>query len=639
MIDLNDAPRQSENLFEDAKERTQKIKKELQQNIKRLVDQLFPNARVRGNSAEVGSLSGESGKSMWINLVSSSEFDEGAWKDHATGERGDVLQLFQEALGLRDLNETLTEAEKFLGHTPSLKQAARKVQQEDLPPKPKPNLINEIDYVYRSKEGRRLATVYRREHDDGSKSYPVIRNDGEWTFPVPRTLYKLEEIHDLDKVVLVEGEKCVEALREHGIAATSAMGGANALLEKTDFSPLAGKTVTLWPDHDEPGYSLMARIQPILEKMGCTVKAVAVPKGKPNKWDAADASPQEIKALLEDSSEPQRKQLPILDIDELADIEPPEWLIENVLVKGGLSTLFAPAETFKSFIALDMALSVSCGQAWRGRATISGPVVYLIGEGVSGWPARVFTWLKHRHEGEKPVFYTVPTSIQMNEKEDAQALIDLILNTCPDPSLIVVDTLARNFGGGDENSTQDMNAFVRSVDEIRHATGAHMMLVHHTGKDVDKGGRGSSVLRAALDTELQCKRDDPDGYDVTLKITKQKDIEKDQPIHFEMKRVEAVHPKTGEVIFSLIPVLTDGPSEAESVYLTRKDREVGEWICDQKEPFATETIAANFSTTPENIRKHLRKLAKKGEIHTLRVGNTHYWAWHTIPINTVTGDE
>ncbi len=56
-------------------------------------------------------------------------------------------------------------------------------------------------------------------------------------------------------MVLVEGEKAAEALMAHGITATTAMNGAKAPPEKTDWSPLKGKHLLIWPDHDEAGHA------------------------------------------------------------------------------------------------------------------------------------------------------------------------------------------------------------------------------------------------------------------------------------------------------------------------------------------------------------------------------------------------
>jgi 5S rRNA maturation endonuclease (ribonuclease M5) len=605
--------------------RKERIREAVHQQIDAFVKFLLPNAKPQGNGYRVGDIHGAHGASLSITTKGNGI---GRWYDHADAPQGDIFTLWAEINNLsvdREFSTVLDQMEGWLGGKVT---TSDRVRHESAKAQPRPKAkvkIGEESYPYLSLTGEPIVTVHKYLYEGNKKEFRMYRHsDGQWKAPDVRPLYNLPGIAKADTVIFVEGEKCAQALIEQGFAATCIMGGAKAPLEKNDWSPLAAKQIVIWPDNDEPGFGLAGRVKNVLNSLAGAIRVVDIPHGKPEGWDVADAigAGEDVTAYLGTAK---RKTLPILSVADLASLEPPEWLIDGLLVKGGLSTLFAPAETFKSFIALDMALSISAGQSWRGKETISGPVVYLIGEGVAGWPARVFTWLKHRHEGQTPDFYTVPTAIQMNETEDAQALIDLVLSVCEAPSMIVVDTLARNFGGGDENSTQDMNAFVRSVDRIREATGAHVMLVHHTGKDMEKGGRGSSVLRAALDTEMQCFRDDPDGYDVTLKITKQKDIEKAEPIHFEMVKSEAVHPSTGEVIFSLIPVLREASEiAAKPIKLAKKDKDIANYLWENGS-HTTKQLGEIFPHSESNLKRILYKLRDAGEISSLADGKHTRW--------------
>ena len=81
------------------------------------------------------------------------------------------------------------------------------------------------------------------------------------------------------------------------------------------------------------------------------------------------------------------------------------------------------------------------------------------------------------------------------------------------PVLIIIDTLARTFGGGDENKQNDMNAYVSAVDRLKKATGAHVMIVHHSGVHENARERGSNVLRGAADTVIKVERK---GNDIRL---------------------------------------------------------------------------------------------------------------------------
>ncbi len=88
-----------------------------------------------------------------------------------------------------------------------------------------------------------------------------------------------------------------------------------------------------------------------------------------------------------------------------------------------------------------------------------------------------------------------------------------------------------------------MGAFVQNIDRIREATSAHLMVVHHSGKDTAKGARGHSLLRAATDTEIEIA-------DNQLKITKQRDMEMRQPANFSLITHELGSTKEGDKITS-----------------------------------------------------------------------------------------
>jgi DNA primase len=106
--------------------------------------------------------------------------------------------------------------------------------------------------------------------------------------PDIRPLYGLPNISRASDVVLVEGEGCADALVALGIIATSAMQGANAPVDKTDWSPLSGKTVKIWPDADDPGRKYAHAVAAKLAQIGCRVLIVTIPADKSEGWDVVD---------------------------------------------------------------------------------------------------------------------------------------------------------------------------------------------------------------------------------------------------------------------------------------------------------------------------------------------------------------
>lgn len=142
-----------------------------------------------------------------------------------------------------------------------------------------------------------------------------------------------------------------------------------------------------------------------------------------------------------------------------------------------------------------------------------GRVIYIAAEGGAGILNRIEAIRRNRPDLMTSAgdgnFILLPTALDLLGETDAQALLDAIREDGADekPDLIVIDTLAMTFSGGDESTSQDMGKFLNSCTKLRAATGAHVMVIHHSGKDTSEGARGSNSLRAATDTEIELTRD------------------------------------------------------------------------------------------------------------------------------------
>lgn len=188
--------------------------------------------------------------------------------------------------------------------------------------------------------------------------------------------------------------------------------------------------------------------------------------------------------------------------------------------------------------------------------------MYVVGEGGIGVPRRIKAWEK-RHGVKLNNLYLVNRPVFPVRREEMQEMIkaarDVKSRTGQPVRLIVVDTLARCFGGNDENDARDMGAFIEGCDVIKRETGATLLVVHHSGKDDTKGARGSSAFRAALDAEFNVRREG-DGGAIILTCTKMKDAEEPKQAAFDLRTVELFTDRDGELISSL--VVQDLPREA-----------------------------------------------------------------------------
>jgi hypothetical protein len=123
----------------------------------------------------------------------------------------------------------------------------------------------------------------------------------------------------------------------------------------------------------------------------------------------------------------------------------------------------------------------------------------------------------------------LPKAVSLLDLTAANALAELVAEI--GPRLVVLDTLARCMVGGDENTARDVGVAVESAEHIRRASGACVLLVHHSGKDVEAGARGSSALRAAVATEIECRH--AEGV-TTLRQMKQREHQAAEPMRLAL---------------------------------------------------------------------------------------------------------
>lgn len=201
-----------------------------------------------------------------------------------------------------------------------------------------------------------------------------------------------------------------------------------------------------------------------------------------------------------------------------------EWLVEPVLAEGSIAALIGVPASFKSFIAVEFALSIAAGRPAYGHPVRQGPVVYVAAEGTKSLARRLRGWAEGRDAPVPDRFYLLSQAVLFLDEGDVDDLEAAIAALDERPRLVVIDTLARAMTGGDENSARDMGMVIAGAERLR-ADGTSVLLVHHLNR---QGGiRGSSALTGALDTLVEAKRV---GERVTLVCRKQKDAEEFAPL-------------------------------------------------------------------------------------------------------------
>ena len=249
--------------------------------------------------------------------------------------------------------------------------------------------------------------------------------------------------------------------------------------------------------------------------------------------------------------------------------------VEGLLSTAAFSVVYGPSNCGKTFFATDLGLHVAAGMKWRGRAVDQGAVIYCALEGGSGISNRVAAWRREQAlDGEEIPFAIVPVTINLLDPDaDRQKLVSTIEIAASELKtpvvLIVIDTLSRAMAGGNENAPNDMGAVVNSADFIRQATKAHVMFIHHSGKDDSKGARGHSSLRAATDTEIEVTRSDSKAASFA-RVTKQREMEIEGEFGFKLRTVELGTNRRGKPVTSCVvePVEGSAPKAGTNRALT-----------------------------------------------------------------------
>jgi archaellum biogenesis ATPase FlaH len=213
----------------------------------------------------------------------------------------------------------------------------------------------------------------------------------------------------------------------------------------------------------------------------------------------------------------------LIDAWAFADGPDPQWRIEGLLPQQGLAMVFGASGSGKTFFVLDLSMAVALGVERYGhdkRGVTAGRVVYIVAEGVGGFRKRLRAYREyHKLAPNSPAPKLVTAAPNFMNAADVSELLAAIL-AAGGADIIVIDTLHASVAGADENSAKDMGQFLGHCRALQAATGGLVLLIHHSGKDEERGARGSSALRAAMDTEIEVTGADQCSV---AHVTKQRD--------------------------------------------------------------------------------------------------------------------
>lgn len=474
------------------------------------------------------------------------DLEKGVWADHEAANGGGVLDLIQ-----REKSLPKSDAAKYLKEALGIDLPDTRPLLTTKAPK---RIVATYDYV--DEDGEVVLQVVRYEPKAFAQRRPDpnSRDGWSWTGKGVRALpYRCPEIFNLEArgtVFLVEGEKDADKLAGLGLVATCNAGGSGKWTDEHS-DHLVGLDVVIIPDNDDAGRRHADLCAVSLRGRANSVRILDLPglpaKGDVSQWIEAGHDRAALEAAVAIQARVWTPAPPASRFGAIhwADLDTvqirQDWLVDELFFCGDMVLTYGASGSGKSFLAVDMGLSIARGVPFLGKETRKGAVIYQAGEGGKGLLKRMKAYRQeHRVAGTLP-FVLLPDRVNLFGPDgDVQAFIEECLAQkayLPEPlALIVIDTFSTASPGANENTSEDMGRMLAAGHELQERTGAAVMWVHHKNAAGDRE-RGHSSLRANSDSALEVSKEEETG-NRTLRVVKVKDGEDGEKIGFELQSVQ-----------------------------------------------------------------------------------------------------
>lgn len=256
-----------------------------------------------------------------------------------------------------------------------------------------------------------------------------------------------------------------------------------------------------------------------------------------------------------------RERFELTWFDEIEEGKPKETILKGWLGVGEFTTISGLPGTGKSVIVTDIACHIAAGMDWHGKKVKQGLVVYVAAERKKLTERRMMAFRQHHDVHDVPLLVVGGRLDFTKDLKDARDLIAAIREAETITGLpcvwVIIDTLTRVFGGGDQNASKDMTRFVQSCDEILTETKAHVTAIHHSAWSGERG-KGAIDLDGAVDASFMVKKD---GAKHRLVCDGTNDGEDGDVLAFTMKSVQIGVDEDGEPTTApvVVPAETDKP--------------------------------------------------------------------------------
>ena len=260
--------------------------------------------------------------------------------------------------------------------------------------------------------------------------------------------------------------------------------------------------------------------------------------GPPPKPDSAPIaeplSSLQMDKLAHLSKPSERREITLLPAWE--SDQPPQarkWVITDLISQASLNIVFGKEGSKKTYAMLDLAVCTAMGKPWLDFETDQTAVLWVDEEsGQERWWARRHEVMSaHKAAKTLPLKSAVLQRFNLRLPGEAYLLGEQIMGTRA--GLVVIDALMDVVPGADENAVRDMVPVFRDLRMLCEASGAAIIVIHHTNK---VGGiRGSSAIPGQVDLTLKVESP-PNTTHIEFASGKTRDIEMTRfaaRIHFE----------------------------------------------------------------------------------------------------------
>jgi hypothetical protein len=245
---------------------------------------------------------------------------------------------------------------------------------------------------------------------------------------------------------------------------------------------------------------------------------------------------------------------------ELLDMPMPKWLLRGMILEQQIAVFCSASGSFKSYICIGLAGMMAHEMQWMGRNLKRRRSIYLAGEGFPLMGQRRMAWFKyHGLEYADDGVEVVDGTVNLLDDEAVNAFIGSAQDAL-DTDLLFIDTLSTSLAGEDENGPIMAKA-VSNAQRIGRALQCAVLVIHHPGKDEERGFRGHSSLGANVDAGWLGKRI---KMKVKIKTIKQRDAEDDRVFWFEAHKVKlGIFDDEGVEVESIAMDVCDPPTDEE----------------------------------------------------------------------------